>query len=990
MRIFFLLWTLSDCLLANYKFWKGIGQIFYDYSSNYQYAINGDSTVTTEFDTLCTDRGIYINSDSFIQFPPNSIMPGSINLLSSSISIYIYPLILGNLITRSNKYSDISLSISLTPYIFEVIESPNNEIIINIPLTNLSYWSLVTLEIANNEIKIYIQNVLLFHYHYSFNIDSLLLQSTLFTLGKNMTGFIYEIWIDNASTSIDNYIVKAGTNDCISGICFFGHNHACKCDFCIISPNVSCIAKVNNPYLSSNGMLCNESSLSSDIYGNCRECTNCVENFCLSTYTCMKFCYPPCSECKSYNYCTACIDSLAIARDGKCTCPPGYYLDQYLCRPCNSNCTLCESQDYCTKCKDPNAHLISYKSGYVCACNFGMYFNGEICTDCSSICVGCIYNQFNCIMCADLNSQKIENGCQCKPGFYQEEECVPCNDACATCNDFDYCTSCINGFELVNNECINEIIVINDTICELGYFTIGDQCKKCKPPCDLCIESELDCVNCIKNAIMVANYSCECIKHYAFINDTCLLTLELDIKTSSNLIYLQFSNNLSEPLSNISLQLYSNDSFSWNLDPVNEILSIWCRIDINDMIIIIEFFDGIKDIEGGILFNTSYEIILPVCKSNYTNINNNSVTSIGYILGALTIVSSLLGMNNLGPSLIWTLIGTMQLLSYLSMININYPPLLSQYFVSLNYFLIPNFFTYFWVGIPQTSFFFTTGRDLSIMVFMLLLYYFLKILTTILKGKVLNLVRKLLLNFKWNCAIRIWIFCYAELVNGSLSQILYLDYSSGIPFASSFFGIFFFILVLITPFISYIFIITNYYRITQSVFLTKYSSLVYEFTLEDPNSVLYYYFYFVRRLLYLTSLTILYPFPFIQCGINILLSLSFLCILLKFKFFKKSTQRGYNIICELSILASTILSSAFLMDLQDTISQVILYSCISIGGITTFINLALTFYEFIKGMKKYKRDKLRHGPTIAAHKNLPSLAGLHISSASARENSLES
>ena len=74
--------------------------------------------------------------------------------------------------------------------------------------------------------------------------------------------------------------------------------------------------------------------------------------------------------------------------------------------------------------------------------------------------------------------------------------------------------------------------------------------------------------------------------------------------------------------------------------------------------------------------------------------------------------------------------------------------------------------------------------------------------------------------------------------------------------------------------------------------------------------------------------------------------------------------------------------------MSDTTSLILSYCCIGLGGAITLLNLALSLYGFVEKINSYKKDKLQHGPTFAAHKNLPSMAALHISSASVR-NSIE-
>jgi hypothetical protein len=61
-------------IMFQYKPGVNYGQIFYDYSGNGRHAVNGYSSLTTDYDTTPTDRGAYFNSTGLnvITFPSNN------------------------------------------------------------------------------------------------------------------------------------------------------------------------------------------------------------------------------------------------------------------------------------------------------------------------------------------------------------------------------------------------------------------------------------------------------------------------------------------------------------------------------------------------------------------------------------------------------------------------------------------------------------------------------------------------------------------------------------------------------------------------------------------------------------------------------------------------------------------------------------------------------------------------------------------------------
>ena len=57
--LFFLCWFCDAAELVTYKFGYKFGQIFHDYSLNYQSSVNGMSSAVDSADTVPSDRGAY-------------------------------------------------------------------------------------------------------------------------------------------------------------------------------------------------------------------------------------------------------------------------------------------------------------------------------------------------------------------------------------------------------------------------------------------------------------------------------------------------------------------------------------------------------------------------------------------------------------------------------------------------------------------------------------------------------------------------------------------------------------------------------------------------------------------------------------------------------------------------------------------------------------------------------------------------------------------
>ena len=87
----------------------------------------------------------------------------------------------------------------------------------------------------------------------------------------------------------------------------------------------------------------------------------------------------------------------------------------------------------------------------------------------------------------------------CSEGFYQVEfECFACNDGCSQCSMDDStdtltCSVCSDGFELVDNVC---------QTCGEFEYSEGTSCLDCVSPCSTC-ETVRKCSTCLDGFVMV-------------------------------------------------------------------------------------------------------------------------------------------------------------------------------------------------------------------------------------------------------------------------------------------------------------------------------------------------------------------------------------------------------------------------------------------------------------------------------------------------------
>ena len=159
-------------------------------------------------------------------------------------------------------------------------------------------------------------------------------------------------------------------------------------------------------------------------------------------------CVHPCTECMADGFiCTG--------------CRLGYYLS-------NGMCIGMTSLSGCKGCLNCTDAITCYE------CDKGLYLSGTTCLPCLFGCNSCT-NSTNCFGCQSGNydsyfmmcvpyacvTRDAMNKCiQCPSGSYLNNDvCVTCINGCSTCTSVDICTSCVQGFVLLDNSCISKEII---------------------------------------------------------------------------------------------------------------------------------------------------------------------------------------------------------------------------------------------------------------------------------------------------------------------------------------------------------------------------------------------------------------------------------------------------------------------------------------------------------------------------------------------------
>ncbi|KAL4508729.1 hypothetical protein ABPG73_006115, partial [Tetrahymena malaccensis] len=251
--------------------------------------------------------------------------------------------------------------------------------------------------------------------------------------------------------------------------------------------------------------ICHQCSLECNSCQDSKTCSDCLENFFLTSDNTCQQCYPNCLTCngKNPNQCLTCQNALVLKTDKSCGCQPGYFVDssnkssiQYTCfqqQPnstycyngkcydCDSFCSSCNgpSNTNCTQCKVETYRILV---GTQCLCKEGYYEDNNKncqqyncfqyqpkstycqdgkCQDCDSFCSSCNGpSNTNCTACkVETYRSLVGNQCQCKEGYYEDtnKSCqyyncfqsqpksTYCQDGkCQDCDSF--CSSCNGPF----------------------------------------------------------------------------------------------------------------------------------------------------------------------------------------------------------------------------------------------------------------------------------------------------------------------------------------------------------------------------------------------------------------------------------------------------------------------------------------------------------------------------------------------------------------
>lgn len=257
--------------------------------------------------------------------------------------------------------------------------------------------------------------------------------------------------------------------------------------------------------------------------------------------TCVPCTVENCNQCPELHLCKECLLPLVLQDDGSCKeiCKEGQFEINNKCQDCTvDKCKLCPNNPDCKECDQGN-YLYNNTCG---PCPVGTIADDETktCKDCASPCLTCVDSQNKCTSC-EVETMELING-ECKYPCNENEvrttsgDCIPCDlNNCLTCHpDRSDCIVCSEGYVKLDGQCIevcpdgsrktetnnclpcrndcqkcplnsDDCLVCNEPyvkqngvcviICSAGYTLVGEECKRCQPPCKEC-NSNFECIDC--------------------------------------------------------------------------------------------------------------------------------------------------------------------------------------------------------------------------------------------------------------------------------------------------------------------------------------------------------------------------------------------------------------------------------------------------------------------------------------------------------------
>ncbi|CAG9326437.1 unnamed protein product [Blepharisma stoltei] len=618
---------------------------------------------------------------------------------------------------------------------------------------------------------------------------------------------------------------------------------------------------------------------------------------------------------------------------------------------CTESCSSCPLAKSCI----PNCRILEYWIGpSFSQCDSCSSDCSYSCKDSGSSCTLC-YNNI-CELCQDY----IKNSCtQCKQNASNETSCS-CDAPYLWNPYYEYC----------------------QVISEGQFWGDDGEAYSCPIKCKYC-KSKTSCITCVDNA-KLANNNCTCITGYNGTYNCNLMTFEAYLEVDiDNSLYLTFSEELKFTLNYgdflITIEGESNYKWIFEIQGADK-YSISMNIDfsiIANTPIYLNFTNssGIFSINDAVL--TTHGLVGYLYKYDYTSpyiesISQQAKTSSQVAVSAV-MVSSFVSMN---PSSLWTMMNTIEILSFITLSSISITPALYAFLKSLNnYNIVPNFFADFIdqsegikpykeaynYGYETNLLLLNSGNIIETFLAIILCFPLVAFLSKCSQRWIGRRFTDALKDYKYSVFVRFWLQNYIEI--GATALIGLLDFATGNGFLM--FNVIICLiletLIVMTPFALLLFMIKNRKKIIHrsKAFLKTWDSLFYEFDIEKCHMSSQYYLLFIwRRIIYVLTLILLRDFPGLQGGILIAISALFALYVAVYRPHEDPVLMVSNIYSEIGVLVVCIHITFFVFDLSSSLETALEQSIYFWVGSIMVSNLIASLIIFFRTLYTILRPKI--------------------------------
>ena len=720
----------------------------------------------------------------------------------------------------------------------------------------------------------------------------------------------------------------------------------------------------------------------------------CKEGFFASTkdpLTC-EACDPACSSCVSKSECLACSDTSVTPPyvPGPCSCGVSQYIvskSPLVCGDCYSYCATCtgSNPEDCITCIQSS--VVPSWQGY-CECPESKYAaqtSPLVCSNCSTYCIKCTESE--CLECQ--TGRSLQNGScgECKKGYFETHNtCQPCESPCVDCEgSSSTCIECVDTMELEGTKCVCKKGWKREGSscvgCAPGYLSLGTECVECPWGCLICNE-DLKCLEC-NEFLVLKNYECFCQEKYQKYNGECVsvagVTGALD---SQNSVLLNFTEAL-ETLNSQSLELSVKSSTNYRVEYSVEDRSSEkyylstkytpSKITPNSFLVI-NFSRPIMYNQSKVyLNNTVLELEL---REEEPTIVEEVVKYAGTSF-VLSTASVYLFLQDSGS--LWTYLNTAQILAYIPLMNIDFPPMVQLFYKSFEAMdFIPNPFRFlykksenlpkriqnYWsqeIEYSSEHFLVNSGKDLAVCFGVLGLWPLFQVLKLVCRWKPLTQkCEKVLSLYKWQCLTRLWLEVFLMLQLAGVVQLAFLDFYTLEGTVCSYLSSFVVFSGFYSSYKLALFIKNNFSKIAaeEEEFCKRWGTLFEEFRPESVFHLLYYPYFCLRRCIYVLVLYCLQSSPFVQVILNALHSLVCTLQLWVLKPYKVASENTINIAFELVVTTCFVLNGFYLLDLSDSWRAVVQWAQIGlVCGLLlwSYYLLVKSVWNSIKNCRKKKK-----------------------------------